>query len=444
MHLSKLAVRRPVTITVFVIIALMFGVISLQRIGIDLLPDMNFPIAVVVTVYPGGPATTVEQDVTIPLESALAGISGIRRQDSFSMENVSALVLQFDWGTDMLSSLDSVRNSLAQAALTLPDGAQSPIVVQVDPNDFPLMLIGVRAEGFLLLPSQNSCGRFSHSWSRSRSLGEPAAPARGDQVLFDPDHLNELGLSPVILQQLIQYQNIVVPGGSVTAGGVRYTTRAGSQITSVEELENIIVGMQQNSGLLGLGGLLPSLTYLGDIAEVSTHVAPREGITRYNGQDTVLIQVMRQGGANTVRVVERLKKALQEIEEAHPHLEFTTITDQAVFINQSISSLASSGMIGAVLAVAVLLFFLRNVSSILIIALSIPVSIIASFVLIYLIQAFLNLMTLGGLALGVGMLVDSSIVVLENIYRHLSNGAGKLQAAQEGAGELASALWLPP
>ncbi|MDI9458782.1 MAG: efflux RND transporter permease subunit [Bacillota bacterium] len=443
MHLSKLAVRRPVTITVFVIIALMFGVISLQRIGIDLLPDMNFPIAVVVTVYPGGSATTVEQDVTIPLESALAGISGIRRQDSFSMENVSALVLQFDWGTDMLSSLDSVRNSLAQAALTLPDGAQSPIVVQVDPNDFPLMLIGVRAEGLSPVALTEQLREIQPQLEQISGVAQVSllgASQEEIQVLFDPDHLNELGLSPVILQQLIQYQNIVVPGGSVTAGGVRYTTRAGSQITSVEELENIIVGMQQNSGLLGLGGLLPSLTYLGDIAEVSTHVAPREGITRYNGQDTVLIQVMRQGGANTVRVVERLKKALQEIEEAHPHLEFTTITDQAVFINQSISSLASSGMIGAVLAVAVLLFFLRNVSSILIIALSIPVSIIASFVLIYLSKLSLNLMTLGGLALGVGMLVDSSIVVLENIYRHLSNGAGKLQAAQEGAGELASAL----
>ena len=379
----------------------------------------------------------------LPFLKALAGISGIRRQDSFSMENVSALVLQFDWGTDMLSSLDSVRNSLAQAALTLPDGAQSPIVVQVDPNDFPLMLIGVRAEGLSPVALTEQLREIQPQLEQISGVAQVSllgASQEEIQVLFDPDHLNELGLSPVILQQLIQYQNIVVPGGSVTAGGVRYTTRAGSQITSVEELENIIVGMQQNSGLLGLGGLLPSLTYLGDIAEVSTHVAPREGITRYNGQDTVLIQVMRQGGANTVRVVERLKKALQEIEEAHPHLEFTTITDQAVFINQSISSLASSGMIGAVLAVAVLLFFLRNVSSILIIALSIPVSIIASFVLIYLSKLSLNLMTLGGLALGVGMLVDSSIVVLENIYRHLSNGAGKLQAAQEGAGELASAL----
>ena len=191
MHLSKLAVRRPVTITVFVIIALMFGVISLQRIGIDLLPDMNFPIAVVVTVYPGGPATTVEQDVTIPLESALAGISGIRRQDSFSMENVSALVLQFDWGTDMLSSLDSVRNSLAQAALTLPDGAQSPIVVQVDPNDFPLMLIGVRAEGLSPVALTEQLREIQPQLEQISGVAQVSllgAQPRGDPGTLDPDH----------------------------------------------------------------------------------------------------------------------------------------------------------------------------------------------------------------------------------------------------------------
>jgi len=170
-------------------------------------------------------------------------------------------------------------------------------------------------------------------------------------------------------------------------------------INSIEELENIIVGMKQGSGILGLGGLVPSLIYLSDVAEVSTRVAPREGITRYNGQDTVLIQVMRQSGANTVRVAERVKDTLRKIEAEYPHLEFTTITDQSLFISQSISSLASSGMIGALLAVAVLLFFLRNISSIVIIALSIPVSVIASFVLIYLSNLSLNLMTLGGLAL---------------------------------------------
>lgn len=443
MHLSSLAVRRPVALTVFVIIALIFGVISLQRIGIDLLPDMNFPYAVVVTIYPGGAAQTVEQNITIPLEGALSGINGLRRMDSYSLENVSAVLLQFEWGTDMLTALDAVRNNMAQAALTLPDGAQTPVVVQINPNDFPLMLVGVTSQGLSPVELSEELEKLRPQLEQISGVAQVSLLGTASeeiQVLFDPDHLNELGLTPVILQQLISYQNIVVPGGAVTADGVRYITRAGSMINSIEELENIIVGMKQGSGILGLGGLVPSLIYLSDVAEVSTRVAPREGITRYNGQDTVLIQVMRQSGANTVRVAERVKDTLRKIEAEYPHLEFTTITDQSLFISQSISSLASSGMIGALLAVAVLLFFLRNISSIVIIALSIPVSVIASFVLIYLSNLSLNLMTLGGLALGVGMLVDSSIVVLENIYRHLTEGRDRLAASRDGAGELASAL----
>lgn len=443
MFLAKLAVRRPIAITVVVIITLIFGIISLQRIGIDLLPDLNFPVAVVVTIYPGGAAQTIQQDVTIPIESALAGVSGLRSQDSFSMEDVSALVLQFDWGTDMLTTLDQIRNNLAQVTLTLPEGAQTPIVAQIDPNDFPLMLIGVTADNLSPVELTEQLRRIQPQLEQVSGVAQVSLLGTSQeeiQVLFDPEHLNEIGLTPVILQQLIMYQNIVVPGGSVTADGVRYTTRAGSQISSVDELKDIIVGMKQGSGILGLGGLLPSLTYLSDVAEVTTHVAPREGITRYNGEDTVLIQIMRQSGANTVRVAENVKAAMAKIEEEHPQLEFTTITDQSVFINQSIGSLASSGIIGGILAVAVLLLFLRSFSSIATIALSIPVSIIASFVLVYLSKLNLNLMTIGGMALGVGMLVDSSIVVLENIYRHLTLQPSTKLAAQQGAGEIAGAL----
>ncbi|HHW73225.1 MAG TPA: efflux RND transporter permease subunit, partial [Firmicutes bacterium] len=292
MFLSKLAVSRPVAITVFVIIALIFGVISLQRIGIDLLPDMTFPYAVVVTIYEGASSATVEQDVSIPIEGAVAGINGVRRIDSFSLENISAVLLEFNWGTDMIRSMDALRNSLAQAALTLPEGAQTPVVAQINPNDFPLMLIGVSAEGLSPVELSAELERLKPQLEQIDGVAQVSLLGTSKeeiQVLFDPDHLNAIGLTPVVLQQLIMYQNIVVPGGAVTAGGVRYTTRAGSTISSVEELEDIIVGMKQGSGVLGLGGLLPSLVYLSDVAEISTGVAPREGITRYNGQDTVLI-----------------------------------------------------------------------------------------------------------------------------------------------------------
>lgn len=443
MHLPRFAVRRPVAITVLVIITLIFGVISLQRIGIDLLPNFSLPYAVVITAYPGGAAQTVQQDVTIPIESALSGINGLRSQESYSMEDISAILLQFDWKTDLITALDQIRNNLEQAVLTLPEGAQAPIVLQVDPNAFPLMLIGVNAEGISPIELSTQLKQIKPQLEQLSGIAQVSLFGTSNeeiQVLFDPEHLNEVGLTPVVLQQLIMYQNIVVPGGAVIADDARYITKAGSKIKSVDELKNIIVGMKQGSGLLGFGGLLPSLTYLSDIAEVTTHIEPRDGITRHNQQDTILIQVMRQTGANTVRVADNLKDTLKKIEADHPELEFTVITDQSVFINQSIGSLASSGIVGGILAIAVLWFFLRSFSSLLVIGLSIPVSIIASFVLLYFSNLSLNLMTLGGLALGVGMLLDSSIVVLENIYRHLTEQPNINLAAQNGAGEISGAL----
>ncbi len=359
------------------------------------------------------------------------------------MEDVSAVILQFDWGTNLMTAMDQIRNNLAQVALTLPADAQAPIVVQVDPNAFPLMLIGVSVDNLSPVALSEELKQLKPQLEQLAGVAQVSLFGTSDeevQVLFDPEYLDEIGLTPVILQQLIMYQNIIVPGGAVTADGVRYTTKAGNSIDSVEDLENIIVGMKQGSGLLGFGGLLPSLTYLGDIAEITTHVEPRDGVTRHRNQDTVLIQVMKQSGANTVRVAEDLQETLKQIEADNPHLHFTTITDQSVFINQSIGSLASSGIVGGVLAIAVLWFFLGNVSSLLIVGLSIPVSIIASFVLLYFSNLSLNLMTLGGMALGVGMLVDSSIVVLENIYRHLTLQPNVRLASQNGAGEIAGAL----
>ncbi len=443
MHLSKFAVRRPVAVTVIVIIALIFGAISLQKIGIDLLPDLNFPVAVVATIYPNAPAETIQQDVTIPIEGALASVSGVRRQDSFSMENVSAIVLQFEWGTDMLSALENIRNNLAQVSITLPEGTQNPVVAQIDPNDFPLLLVGVTADGFSPVELSEQLSKIKPQLEQLPGVAQVSLLGTSEeeiQVLFDPEYLDEIGLTPVILQQLIMYQNIVVPGGTVTDGDVRYSTRTGSQIQSVEELKDIIVGMQQGTGVLGLGGMIPSLTYLSDVAEVTTHVKAREGVTRLNGNDTILLQIMRQSGANTVQVANTVQETLQKIQEENPALQFTAITDQSLFIKNSISSLATSGIIGGFLAVLVLWLFLRNVQSLLIIALSIPISIIASFVLVYFSNLSLNLMTLGGLALGIGMLVDSSIVVLENIYRHRTEGINPQLAAEQGASEVAGAI----
>ncbi|KLU39741.1 MAG: hypothetical protein AA931_07040 [Peptococcaceae bacterium 1109] len=443
MNLSSTAVRRPVAVTVCVIIALLFGIVSLQRIGIDLLPNMSLPYAVVVTTYAGASAEVVEHDVTIPLEAHLAGVSGVRRQDSYSMENFSVIMLEFEWGTDMLSALDDIRNNLAQAALSLPSEASSPVVARIDPNTLPLMLVAVSAQDLTELELSQQLAKIKPGIEQLPGVASVSllgTTSEEIQVLYDAKQLSEAGLSPAILQQLIMYQNIIVPSGTVTEGDLRYSTRTGRRISSLDDLKDLIIGMKQGSGILGLGGLVPSLTYLSDLAEISIAATKPEGITRYNGEDTVIIKVMRQSGANTVRVAESVKKALRQIEESNPNLQFAVVSDQSAFITSSISNLMSSLVLGGILAVAVLWFFLRNLGSMVVIGLSIPISIITSFVLVYLSDLSLNLMTLGGLALGVGMLVDTSIVVLENIYRYRSLGFSPLEAAEKGTREITGAI----
>lgn len=443
MKLSSISIRRPVAVTVFVIIALIFGAVSLQRIGIDLLPNMSLPYAVVVTTYAGASTEVIEQDITRPLESSLASVSGVKRQDSYSMENISAVMLQFEWGTDMLTAIDNVRNNLAQAALSLPAEATAPVVARIDPNDLPLMMIAVSSEGLSDLELATQLEKLKPELEQLPGVASVSllgTTSEEIQVLYDADRLSETGLSPAILQQLITYQNIIVPSGTVTEGDMRYSTRTGKRINSLDDLKDLIIGAKQGTGMLGLAGLMPSLTYLSDVADIKVAETRPEGITRFNGEDTVIIKVMRQSGANTVRVAQGVKDALRKIENANPELAFAVVSDQSSFITSSISNLMSSLVLGGILAVAVLWFFLRNLGSMLVIGLSIPISIIASFVLVYLSNLSLNLMTLGGLALGVGMLVDSSIVVLENIVRLRSQGLGPMEAAEKGAAEIAGAI----
>lgn len=443
MKLSSVAIRRPVAVTVCVIIALILGFVSLQRIGIDLLPNMSLPYAVVVTTYPGASAEVIEHDVTIPLEAFLAGVSGVKRQDSYSMENISAIMLQFEWGTDMLTALDDIRNTLAQAALSLPSEASNPVVARIDPNALPLMLIAVSAENISELELSRELSRLKPELEQLPGVASVSllgTTSEEIQVLYDAEQLSEAGLTPAILQQLIMYQNIIVPSGTVTEGDIRYSTRTGRRITSLDDLKDLIIGIKQGSGILGLGGLVPSLTYLSDLADISIATTKPEGITRYNGEDTIIIKIMRQTGANTVQVADSVKKVLRQIEANHPHLKFAVVSDQSAFITSSISNLMSSLVLGGILAVAVLWFFLRNLGSMVVIGLSIPISIITSFVLVYLSNLSLNLMTLGGLALGVGMLVDTSIVVLENIVRYRSLGLSPLDAAEKGTHEITGAI----
>ncbi|NMB38961.1 MAG: efflux RND transporter permease subunit [Firmicutes bacterium] len=442
-YLSIFAVRKPVTITVIILIILLLGGMSLYRIGIALLPDLDYPVAAVVTVYPSAHAELVEQDVTIPLESALAGLSGVTRMDSYSMENVSAIIIQMKMNTNMVETLESIRSELAQAALQLPSGTEAPVVAKINPNDFPVMVISAHSSVYDDLELTDKLKSITAQLEQINGVAQISllgAKTSEIQVRYDPDKLSELGLNPTLLQQLISLQNIVVPGGVVNDQYNRYNLRIGNQIDSIDQLGSLIVGQRTVSGLLGLGGLLPSMIQLSDIAAIEQTTTTRAGFTRLNGADTVLLRIMPQSGSNTVQIGKDVKTLLGHISQANPEIEFGIVIDQSQFIKDSVNNLAINGIVGGILAILVLYLFLRNIPSALIIGLSIPTSIMATFVLIYFAKLNLNLMTLGGLALGIGMLVDSSIIMLENIYRHRFEGKDPILAAEYGSKEIASAI----
>ncbi len=284
--------------------------------------------------------------------------------------------------------------------------------------------------------------RYALCWSKcpaSRKCRCSAGAEREIQVLYDPAKLEENGLTPAMLEQFLQLQNAMIPGGVVEDDGIRYSTRIGNHFTDVQQIRDLVIG-ESRLPVQGLAALWPPLLHVKDVAEVVDGLKEPTGYARVDGRPTVLVQVLKRPGANTVDVVQGVRAALDELQQANPDLGLTIIIDQSGQIVNSLNNLVIFGSIGALLAVAVLFLFLRSVRSIAVIASAIPLSVVVTLVLLYFADLNINLMTLGGLALGTGMLVDNGIIVLENIFRHRSLGKKATVAAVEGAQEVGGAV----
>ena len=442
MNISEFAVRRPVTTAVIVIGVLVFGVIALNRLSIDLLPDLQLPQVTIATVYPGADPRTVEEEVTRPIEDTVAMTAGVQRVTSVSMENVSVVTVEFDWGVNVSAAIEDLRAQLAALSFLLPADAQDPLVLQLDLSQLPVVIIGVSAEGDQLHATGRALTDVRPLLEQVPGVAQVAVVGGAEreiQVLYDPDKLAEHELTPAILEQFLALQNAMVPGGVIENNGVRYSTRIGNHFTDVQQIRDLVIG-ESRLPVQGLAALWPPLLYVKDVAEVVDGVKDPTGYARVDGRPTVLLQVLKRPGANTVAVARGVHAALARLQQDHPDLGLTVVLDQSVQIQRALRNLAQSGVIGAVVAVAVLFLFLRHWRSIAVIASAIPLSIVVTFVLMYFADMNLNLMTLGGLALGVGMLGDNAIIVLENFFRHRSEGLPAGEAAVTGAKEVGGAV----
>ena len=428
----KFAVRRPVTMIIVVSVLLILGFFTYSKLSVDLLPEMDLPVIAVLTTYSGAGPEEVESGVTKLLESALTTVSNVDTIQSISTAGQSIIIMMFKWGTDMDAAGIEIKDSIGYVEGFLPSGVEDPMVVKMDPTMMPIMQIGVSGED-LEQVQEIAEEVIEPRLSRIPEVASVIITGGQDRevkVEVDPVRLENYGLTLSQVAQVLQMENFNMSSGKVTRGDREYYVRNMQEFETVEDIRNVAILTPTGASLR-----------LGDIATVTDGYKEMEQYTRVNHKEAVGIHIMKQTDANTVKTSELVRKELAKIQqERNLDFEVDVVYDAASYVQRSINSTIRMIFEGALLAVLVLFLFLRNMRSTLIIFTSIPLSIIATFIMMYFYGTTLNLITMGGLALGVGRIVDDSIVVFENIYRHRSLGLSPMEAAITGASEVGGAI----
>ena len=451
MSIPAFATQRRITVLMLVLVTLVIGVMSFSRTPVDLLPNMNFPMAAVIVSFPGAAPQEVETLVTRTVEASLATVSNIREVSSTSSEGQAIILLQFNWGTNMDFATLEMREKVDMAKRILPAEVGTPTVIKFDPSMMPVMGIDISSSNRTSAELRDLVER-SLAARLERLAGVASVSISGGsvsqvQVRISPAKLEEFGVTLAQITGSLRTASLNLPGGTLNIEGEEYLIRSVGQITSIGEIENLVVGMRAVVPTLGLppgvqnpAGMGIQPVYLREVATVMESSNQGQAVTRLNKMPSVSMSLQKQSDANTVLVANLVKAELDNIRADFPDLTIVPTEDQSRFIEQAIGSVGKSAIFGGLLAVIILFVFLKSITTTLVIAISVPVSVIATFALIYFGNLTLNLMTLMGLALGIGMLVDNSIVVLENIFRHQEEGEDRVTAARRGTEEVAMAI----
>ncbi|MEX0843176.1 MAG: efflux RND transporter permease subunit, partial [Gemmatimonadota bacterium] len=436
MSLSTLAVRRPVAVAMLFLAILLLGVISFSRLPIDLLPDVSYPRLVIYTSYPEVAPAEVERQVTEPVERAAVGVPGVEKVSSISRDGVSLVTLRFGWGMDMDFAMLNTRERLDGVRAQLPETATRPQLLRVDPESEPIMVVSVAGDD-LWETKELAESVFRRRLEQLDGVAQASVSGgleREIVVEVDAERLESYGLSIAEISQALDAANYQGSGGTILEGRARYPLRTEGEFRTVAEIQDVVVARQATEG----GS--PRTLYVRDIGRVLDGFADRESLARYNGQESVGLLIFKESGANTVQVARLVDEVLGLLREEFPEVSLDVAHSQAGFIRDSIDNVRSALVWGGVLAFLVLFLFLREPRYPVAVALAIPISVVGTFALMEVFGVSLNIMSLGGLALGVGMLVDNSIIVLENIFRHREAGGSATGAAGEGAREVAGAI----
>jgi HAE1 family hydrophobic/amphiphilic exporter-1 len=430
-RLVEFSLSRRVTVSMVAVAVILFGVVAFGRLPVSLLPDLSYPSLTVETRYPGAAPAEVETLVSRPIEEVVGVVSGVQRLTSTSRPGLSQVVLEFEWGRDMdFAGLD-VRQKLD--LLTLPLDADRPVLLRFDPANEPVLrlyLTGARDLTALRYVAEEVIKKDLESTAGVAAIKVNGGAEEEIEVQVDEGRLALLGLSIQELGTRLGEENVNQAGGSLYEEEARYLVRAVNEYADTDDVLATVVATRDGRNVL-----------LGDVATVVRGTRRREVVTRYGGGESVELAVYKEGDANTVTVAKAVKARLAAIEEEIPEgVEVHHGTDQSRFIEASIREVLMNAVVGGLIAMVVLLLFLKNLRSTLIIGVSIPISIVATFFLMYRTGTTLNVMSLGGLALGVGMLVDNAIVVLEAIFKRREAGHAWRAAAKEGTSEVGRAV----
>ncbi len=433
MSLPGFSARRPVLTTMVTLIVVTIGAVSLSRLRTDLLPEVKLATLSIRTNYEGASPEVMERMVTQIIEEIVATVPGVEELTSQSSEGRSDVRVRFGWGTDIDTAAIEVQSRLEQEMNELPEDIERPQVRKFDVNSFPVVLLGISSE---LDPVELTTlveDQIRYRFSRVPGVAQVdlwGGYNREVRVELDPQKLRALDLPLNQVLSALRNANLDLPAGRIESGRYEVTLRAPAQYKDTDELRHTVVAVRRGAPVT-----------ISQIAEVTDTYEKITRHVRVNGKLGIRVAIRKQADANTVEVARAVLAEIDEANAAFPQIHIVPVINQGNFIERSIQNVANSVLYGGALAVLVLLFFLRNLRSTLVIALAIPICIIATFALVYLGGLTLNLMTLGGLALGVGMMVDNSIVVLENIFRRRDEvHESKQAAAIHGADEVAGAI----
>jgi len=426
--LIKASLNRPVTVFMFYLALLLLGFLALRDLPVDLFPSLDYPEIVINTGYDGALPEEVEQNVTRYLEEAVASVAAIRELRSQSFAGESLIRVRFDWGTDMKYAALAVRQQVDRVSDWLPRDAQRPVVLQQNPQNRPIATLTLSGSDtrYLARYADYVVKRRLEQIQGIAYAAILGAPQREIYVECDLKDMRRLGIKRAAVERALRENNLLFNAGSIKKGHFRLALRVQSEYDKPADIGEIFVPVENAAPLK-----------LSRIARVYEGVADRESLSRINGEECIALDIHKETSANTLLVNRRLQPVLAQLKEEAPQVVFHQVYNQAGFIEQALNSVVFAVLLGGVLAFLVLFIFLRNIRAPLIIGISIPLSIIGAFILMYFTDITLNIISLAGLALGAGMLVDNAIVILENISRHREQGNTVGEAALQGTREVA-------